>query len=452
MQLQELKSLLALEPTWTVSINGREFVQLSNSEIEFNGEIVRIGRQKHRVLQLDWLRSNIMRLRTRNKRDSRGNVLTFFPGNQLPGGIDLRRRRRLFQTRLAHALAAFYKVRVPVREILHSDKQRGIGGAYPRFVFGNRAVISVDPEEDVPVLDGIMRAALLWSEFIPHRICVVVPSQRKQTTVSRLKDMTMVRSRFEWMEWDGSSIVPLDMEIPVPETHVHEFHLPPVEIEVSRICALAPDLLQAVPNIPARAISIRLRGLEVARVSESETTYPMGEPLQPLIESLARHRQAGSRHPMARAYEERWLESNLIRQIQELLPVCPGWIYPQVPSFTGAERNIIDLLTVTREGRLVVIEVKASADPDLPFQALDYWQAVERHRQAGDFQNRGYFSGMSIQEIPALLVVVAPLLSFHKTFDRLVAALPGDLSFLQIGISQSWKRKIKILRRRGALS
>src|SRR6187399_611804 len=118
MQFQELQSLLALEPTWTVSINGKEFVQLSNSEIEFNGETVLIGRQKHRVLQLDWLRSNIMRLRTR------GDVLTFFPGNQLPAGIDLRRRRRLFQTRVARALAAFYKARVPVREILHSDKQR----------------------------------------------------------------------------------------------------------------------------------------------------------------------------------------------------------------------------------------------------------------------------------------------------------------------------------------
>src|SRR4029079_1235778 len=155
--------------------------------------------------QLDWLRSNVMRLRMRNC-----GVLTFFPGNQLPGGIDLRRRRRLFQAQLAHALAAFYQGRVPVREILHSDKQHGIGGAYPRFLFGNHAVISVDPEEESPVIDGLMRAALLWSECIQHRVCVVVPGHRKQTTVSRLKDMTRFRSRFEWMEWDGSAIVPLD--------------------------------------------------------------------------------------------------------------------------------------------------------------------------------------------------------------------------------------------------
>ena len=120
----------------------------------------------------------------------------------------------------------------------------------------------------------------------------------------------------------------------------------------------------------------------------------MGEPLQPLIETLANERRHGSRHPLARAYEERWLESNLIRQIRDVLPVRAGQIYPQVPSFVGQDRNIIDLLTITDAGRLVVIEVKASADPDLPFQAFDYWLAVERHRKAGDFQAKGYFRGL----------------------------------------------------------
>jgi hypothetical protein len=177
----------------------------------------------------------------------------------------------------------------------------------------------------------------------------------------------------------------------------------------------------------------------------------MGEPLQPVIEMLARERRHGSRHPLARAYEERWLESNLIRQIQDVLPVRSEWLYPQVPSFAGEDRNIIDLLTITAAGRLVVIEVKASSDPDLPFQAFDYWLAVERHRKAGDFEAKGYFQGVSIRNEPALLVVVAPLLAFHRTLDTLVAALPQNLPWMQIGINQSWKREIKILRRKGAL-
>jgi hypothetical protein len=214
---------------------------------------------------------------------------------------------------------------------------------------------------------------------------------------------------------------------------------------------IAPTLLQAVPHIAGRAVSIRFRGLEVARVAENVITYPLGEPLEALIDTLAEERRHGSRHPLARAHEEAWLESNLIGRIRDVLPVRQDAIYPQVPSFKGEERKIIDLLAVTDEGRLVVIEIKASSDPDLPFQALDYWLAVERHRQAGDFEANGYFRDIRIRNEPAVLVMVAPLLSFHKGLDRLLAILPPTLPLLQVGINQTWKREIKVLRRKGAL-
>jgi hypothetical protein len=122
-----------------------------------------------------------------------------------------------------------------------------------------------------------------------------------------------------------------------------------------------------------------------------------------------------------------------------------------VPSFVGEERNIVDLLAITREGRLVVVEIKTSADPDLPFQALDYWIAVERHRQAGDFQQKGYFKGCAIRDEATILVLAAPLLDFHKTLPHLRPALPENIPLLEIGINQMWKTEIKILRRRGSL-
>ena len=138
-----------------------------------------------------------------------------------------------------------------------------------------------------------------------------------------------------------------------------------------------------------------------------------------------------------------------IRQV--LPPIDVQHIYPQVPSFVGAERNVIDLLTVTGDGRLVVIELKTAADPDLPLQALDYWIAVERHRKAGDFKRKGYFHGCTLRNEPAVLVLVAPLLAYHKTVARLIRTLPAEVPLLEIGINQSWKRKIKVLRRRGML-
>ena len=436
---EDLRILFALEPAWTVSINGSEFVPVSTDEIEVHNSTLRFKRQNRKILGIDWLRPNVPRIRTH------ADVLTFYPGDALPDKIATRRRRRAFQTLLARALAVYFETRTPVKQSL------GRSGMYPKFILGNRAVIAVDPEESAPVICGVMRAAVAWARETDLRISVIVPAERSRTIVTRLHSMPALCSQFEWLQWNEKTIEPLAMNLPECETQVHEYRVPQVEHEVSRICAVAPDLLQAVPHIPGNAVSIRMRGLEVAHITETGTTYPMGEPLEAVIETLASERRYGSRHPLARAYEERWLESNLIRQAGDLFPVRPGWIYPQVPSFVGEERNIIDLLAITETGRLVVIEVKATADPDLPFQAFDYWLAVERHRKAGDFQANGYFPGLEIRDEPALLLVVAPLLAFHRSLDGLLETMPRDLPFMQIGINQSWKREIKILRRKGTL-
>jgi hypothetical protein len=94
-----------------------------------------------------------------------------------------------------------------------------------------------------------------------------------------------------------------------------------------------------------------------------------------------------------------------------------------------------------------VIEIKSSADPDLPFQALDYWLAVERHRKNGDFQRHGYFNGVMLKDEPALLILVAPLLAFHKTLARMVSVFPAEIPLFQIGLNQAWKREMKVLHR-----
>jgi hypothetical protein len=338
--------------------------------------------------------------------------------------------------------------------LLYSDKRHGIGGAYPRFVGKRRAAIAVDPDESATVVNGIMRAAVMWSSLLRRRISVVVPEQRRGTIVCRLKGLPIMRSAFEWLQWNGETVTPLDFDAPEPATRIQRNFTSSsdaADAEIRRLCALAPGTLQAVPNIAGKAMSIRLRGLEIASITETETTYPMG-PVETLIPELLEKRRYGSRHPLAYAHQERWLESNLICGIKRILPWAdPERIYAQLPSFVGEERNLIDLLTVTGSGRLVVVEVKATADPDLPFQAFDYWQAVERHRKAGDFEAYGYFQGVELQNQPAVLVLVAPLLAFHKTFDRLTALLPETVPLMQIGIHQSWKREIKILRRKGLL-
>lgn len=452
---RDLKFLLALEPKWTVSLNGLEFLTLSSADISLEDSTIHFGRYTRKIIDLLWLRPNTVRIRARAKFRSQIDVITLYAGERLPSTADLRRRRRAFQVQIGRALCAYFGIRKIERQTLYSDRRHGIGGAYPRFVAGRHAVIAVDPDESSAVINGIMRAALLWAPLIRCNLAVVVPQGRHQTISARLRVMPNLRRTMQWLQWDGTNIAPLSGHAGETETHVQEFAPPgaDAETEVARICALAPELLQAVPHIPGRAMSIRLRGIEVARVSQEATTYPLGEPLDQVIRELDEARRYGSRHPMARTHEERWLESNLMSEIRLVLPsIDVGHIYPQVPSFTGEERGIIDLLTVTQGGRLVVIEIKASPDPDLPFQALDYWIAVERHRKAGDFLSRGYFVGRPLRDEPALLVLVAPLLAYHKTATRLIAALPPELPLMEIGINQTWKKEIKILRRRGIVS
>ena len=56
-----------------------------------------------------------------------------------------------------------------------------------------------------------------------------------------------------------------------------------------------------------------------------------------------------------------------------------------MPAFAGVERGILDLLAVDHTGRLAIVELKASADLQLPLQALDYWIRVKWHLDRGEF-------------------------------------------------------------------
>jgi hypothetical protein len=453
MRVDDLKILFALEGKWTVSLNGLEFLTLPASEISIEESTIQYGKYVRRILDVEWLRPNVVRLRARAKARAQIDTLTFYPGDRLPSTADLRRRRRTFQVEISRALCARFGVRKIERQTLYSDRSRGIGGAYPRFLIGKRAIITVAPDESAAVINGIMRAALLWAPLARRPVTAVIPQGRHQTLSARLRIAPQTYGAIEWLLWDGASIRPMEHSPAEPETHVQPFELPDVQSDVDQICALAPEILQPVPHIAGRAVSIRLRGIEVARVSSKGIEYPFGESLEVVVRELEQCRRSGSKHPLARAHEESWLESNLMAAIRRVLPSIDGrYIYPQVPSFVGEERNIIDLLTVSSDGRLVIIEIKASPDPDLPFQALDYWIAVERHRKVGDFLHKGYFAGCTLKDEPALLVLVAPLLAYHKTAGRMIATLPPEVPVLEIGINQGWKREIKVLRRKGMVS
>ncbi len=93
-----------------------------------------------------------------------------------------------------------------------------------------------------------------------------------------------------------------------------------------------------------------------------------------------------------------------------LLPGLRGdLLYSQVPALSAGDRGLLDLLTLDRNGRLAVIELKADEDLHLPLQALDYWIRVralnnDRQPMAGNeggrplsaFERQGYFAGAEV--------------------------------------------------------
>ncbi|HTP44638.1 MAG TPA: hypothetical protein VMJ13_08735, partial [Candidatus Acidoferrum sp.] len=119
--------------------------------------------------------------------------------------------------------------------------------------------------------------------------------------------------------------------------------------------------------------------------------------------------------------------------------------YSQVPALAAGDRGVLDLLGVTRRGRLVVIELKASEDIQLPIQAVDYWLRVRRHQRDGDFQRFGYFSGIELDPKPPLVWLVAPGLRFHPATDALLRYLGPEIDITRIGVNENWRRGIKVI-------
>src|SRR5262249_44718862 len=129
-----------------------------------------------------------------------------------------------------------------------------------------------------------------------------------------IERMPGTAASLEWLVWDGERLSRPMLDAVLQETEVHPYIEPDatLSLEAARILKISPSLLRAVPSVGGSAISIRLRGLEVACVRAGETSYPLGEPLADVVTELAAVRKFGTGHPLARSHEERWLESNIV--------------------------------------------------------------------------------------------------------------------------------------------
>lgn len=162
-----------------------------------------------------------------------------------------------------------------------------------------------------------------------------------------------------------------------------------------------------------------------------------------------------------RVQPERWLEGLLRAEISALDPqLQDAPVYVQVPAIAGAgDRGMLDLLAVTRDHRLAVIEVKAEEDLHFAMQGLDYWIRIREHHLAhvdattglGDLQQHGYFPETRLQAETPLLYLVAPALRIHPATETVLRFLDPRVQWTLIALDERWRTRIRpVWRRRAA--
>jgi hypothetical protein len=239
---------------------------------------------------------------------------------------------------------------------------------------------------------------------------------------------------------------------------------------IANVMALMPATEVVV--LSAGEISFRLHGLEFARarvaaeagsfkhgeqivfgagvaeIALSEDTEEMFRDFVARI-NASREGDNGKTDLLYRACPERWLESIVMRDVCALDERLDGsFVYSQVPAFAASDRAIIDVLTITRDGRLAVIELKANEDLHLPLQGLDYWASVRWHHSRGEFQQFGYFPGRQLSTEPPLLIMVAPSLHVHPTTDTVLRYLSPQIDWKLVGIDERWRDGLRVLFRK----
>lgn len=233
----------------------------------------------------------------------------------------------------------------------------------------------------------------------------------------------------------------------------------PLSDAARKIIAFAPEEIDA--RFTRQGETVRFQGLPFARVrkfggaekvwfgieskrqSLNEKTFA---DFLELIENLKTYRRFDStnkRHALYALAPEAWLESALRRDIKQLdanLILSP--VYHQF----RAGRDKIDLLARRRDGRLAIIELKATADREMIFQAADYWRKIEFERRAGNLQKAKIFGESEIKDEPALIYLVAPVFGFHRDFEFLAQTIAPEIEIYRFDLNQDWRGHLRVIR------
>lgn len=389
---------------------------------------------------------------------------------------ELARRRGRFRVRFLKAFrATFPHVRL-LRVLDATDRRNHQSAAFLRLLIesgtGIRALLIAYPGDACrDRSDRLLTSALLWWERLRKRMSILeivffLPPDSSQRLLRQLPHLDVpvrcLRYSLELMQAGTPAASWLSQIYPRRISH-SEINSPYVVFPFQR---RAPEPLQRLnalfPELDlcyrARHWELSMRGLRVAWLDARQGLRLLKSPREPadlqafgrLVDEVSHFRSfppPDPGHPYYRRAQEGWLESLVLKHMQDIRADLSGPVFAQVPTCIDGERKVLDLLTCTGEGRLVVLELKVEKNLDLVFQGLEYWQRVGAHLKRRDFRKKGFFSGVDLRDEPPLLLLVCPLFEFHPVLPVLGRHLSRGARFECIGLNADWKRELRILRR-----
>ncbi len=401
-----------------------------------------------------------------------------------------RAMRAQFQRLLVHALERQLPGWTIDKLASGADLSHSFGPAFIRGTVHRGqsyfAVVGVAGNETQATIDASVSMAVLWLEHCRKRLAgrgvvegvmAFVPQGRAATARLRMAHLNPAAAKWRLFalderaehaeELDTSDIGNIETRlVRCPDT---ERVLAQLQASIAHVRGYVPQAEAVVRN--SSEVCFRLLGLEFAsaRLVPLPESFKVGEvivfgagaaefTLTPTTESMfrdltqrlldARYRR-NLTHPLYRMRSERWLESILKRDVSVLDDrLDPSCLYAQVPAFAASDRAMIDLLGVTRRGRLTVVELKAEEDIHLPMQGLDYWARVRWLQRCGDFQRDGYFPGRELSSEDPVLILAAPSLHVHPATDTLLRYLSPEVEWVLLGLDEHWREGVRVIFRR----
>lgn len=368
-----------------------------------------------------------------------------------------------------------------IRVSRKSDLARTLSGLFLRVHFRCRGqdclLVAADGGDEAEL---ILSQALLWLSSLDSAkriktlpaIHLLIPMESSAVIGHRCRHLNRDRIKVEVWDYKREESGKLKIHraaAPSAPEENKDFRWPVLgpfrwSSQLEQVLNLAPDLIRRYPRFQDYD-SLRIWGLEFAQVmgmKRDRICFGVGGPrveltednfecIRSLIGEILSYRRADSpdtQHPYYRLQAERWLEALILEDMPRLFPeMAPESVYSQIPVYVGKNPSRIDILGADRQGTLVVMELKISADPDLPVQALDYWGRVIRHNENGDFEHRGYFSEVRLNRQRPRMYLVSPVFSFHDSTEMLLRYLDPDLEAWKISINEDWRYGVAVLRR-----